>query len=49
MWIRIGNLKLVRSTKPDHNVLVQFWGEQTPAVLLSKSNSINKNEENTLQ
>jgi len=27
MWIRIGPLKLVRLTKPDNNVLVQFWGE----------------------
>lgn len=41
MWIKVGTLKLIRTTNAAYNVLCQFWGETTPAILITRFDTPN--------
>lgn len=41
MWIKVGTLKLIRTSNASYNVLCQFWGEATPARLSTRFDTSN--------
>lgn len=45
MWIKTGTIKLIRTTNAaSYNVLCQFWGETTPAVLSTRYDTLHNEE-----
>lgn len=41
MWIRIGTIKLIRTSNICYKVVCQFWGESTPAILSTRFDTPN--------
>lgn len=48
MWIKVGTLKLIRTSGASYQALCQFWGEETPAILEIRSD-LRHNEERRIQ